>query len=466
MVATLVMLFLCCATALTILMLSKVIGPFRFFFLSPAEASLSFGLWVPNSTGIETRNRIRAWREITPPDRALVESSHLAELRDQHVRSIAIPDARALGPFEIEELRSYLAAGGGVVLTGSIGVSRPDGTWRGYDQMKALLHVSEIQQVTRQASISIGSARRGPISAALAPRSRIPLIAEIGMPAVESPSAELRWDPAPTGRGRLDLGASRRVQIGPGRIAWLATGPENAREGASEPWHPMLQLLRSAIAWSARLPRLEVLPWPDGAAFAAKYVNRDTDDPATTPHLTNEADILAEIEWTHETSGLVLLALGESANADGHRTPSALKGFARTELRRRNAWIAADGAIQSWSRIHSSFRVSFRQPGPRRIQVDVTNGAREPAEKVVVRLHVNRPVIAASSAKTRILQDAASVRFEERAEWIDLVLPELQPRSSTSYFVDFELVSDLSGNFENSMRLKIDGQTSPVHVRL
>ncbi len=163
MVGALFVLFITCATALTILMLGKVIGPFRFFALSHAEASLSFGLWIPNPGGIETQNRIHAWREIAPRDRALIESDSLAELREKQVRSIAIPDARTLGPREVEELQAYLAAGGGAVLTGSIGVSRPDGEWRGYEQMETLLHVTEVQQMTRLASISIGASRRSTV---------------------------------------------------------------------------------------------------------------------------------------------------------------------------------------------------------------------------------------------------------------------------------------------------------------
>lgn len=466
LVGTLTVLFLSCATALAILMLVKVIGPFRFIALSPDEAALSFGLWIPNPGGVETQNRIRAWREIAPRDRALVESESLSELRDQRVRSIAVPDARGLGSRELDELRNYLAAGGGVVLTGSIGVSNPDGSWRGYEQMEALLHVGEIQQLERTASVSVAAARRGPLSSSLAPRERIPLIRELGMPAVDGTSAELRWDMALGPDGRRGLGASRRIDVGGGRIAWLATGPENASEGASEAWHPMLQVLRSAIAWSAKLPSIEVLPWPGGAAFAAKYDAAGGRDAAESRALSGAAEVLLEIESALDTGGLVHLALEETTQSGGKQNPTSLKSYAEVELRKRAAWIAREREIMRWSTTYSSFRASFRQRGPRRVQVDVTNGARVAAEDVVVRLHVNRPVISVSSASTQVLQKPASLRFEERAEWIDVIVPSLEPRSSHSYYVDFELLSDLSGNFQDPVRPAIDGRKSPVHIQL
>jgi len=465
LVGTLFVLFATCATALAILMVVKVIGPFRFMALSSAEANMSFGLWTIGRGGIETENRVRAWREVAPRDRPLIESKSLAELRDLRVRSIAIPDARSLGPYEIEGLLSYLASGGGVVLTGSVGVSRPDGTWRGYEQMEALLQVDEIHQVTRQSAISIAAAKRGPLSEALSPRRRIPMIAEPGMPAVDGVDAELHWDQVVGNSGPRGPGASRRVEFGPGRIAWLAAGPESAREGASSNWHPMLRLLRSAIAWSAGLPRVEVLPWPGGAAFAAKIASAAPNDPADTPNFESRAAVLAEIEWAKETGGLLRLTLGEPTT-QGVRTPSPLRETVRAELKRLAAWIPAAGEIQRWSRIHSDFRASFRQRGPRRVQIDVTNGTREIADDVVIRLHVNRPVVAADSSRTQVGQEDAIVRFKRRAEWIDLLLPALQPRSSHSYYVDFELLSDLAGNFREQTNPKINGRACSAHVQL
>ena len=55
--------------------------------------------------------------------------------------------------------------------------------------------------------------------------------------------------------------------FGKGRLAWIAVGPERAATTGTD-HRLLLHVLEAAVAWSSRMPSVEVLPWPGGAPFA------------------------------------------------------------------------------------------------------------------------------------------------------------------------------------------------------
>jgi hypothetical protein len=74
--------------------------------------------------------------------------------------------------------------------------------------------------------------------------------------------------------------------------------------------------------------------------------------------------------------------------------------------------------------------------------VAITNRASRPARDVVLRLHLNERVLHAEAEPTALLQERPVLRFRSGAESIDLGLPELAPRRSAAFTVDYETVNE------------------------
>ena len=252
------------AAVLCVYMLVGTVGPFRFGVARDA-GSHGIGLWeAPSPDPATSRRRVAAWRRIVPDDRPLRVDRSLAALRDAGVEVIAVPDARALGDAELAALRDFARAGGGVVLAGAIGVETARGEWRGYDAMARLLGVERVSPLERASSQAVVARTRGPLTAPLLPGERIPLLPEAGVPALPGERSELAWEIAAAGSAggsEPSRAADLRLEIGQGRLVWLAAGPECA-EGGLDAHTPIARLLRAALAWAADEPVLEVVP-PD-----------------------------------------------------------------------------------------------------------------------------------------------------------------------------------------------------------
>src|SRR5262249_33239337 len=216
---------------------------------------------------------------------------------------------RVLAESDAKALSSYLAAGGGVVLTGSIGVRDPDGSGRGDEGMRSLLGAEPIPLAV-DAAQALVAARRGVLSSPLVPRERIAIRAESGLPGLPGAAAELTWA---SEDGATTLCGSLRHTVGRGRLAWLAGGPGRAGHEAGAralgrgPQAP-------ARAGAAPRPLVEVLPWPGAARFAAVLdVHGDVESGARTPLRFAVAD---EIEEAEASGGLAHLR-ARAAGAGG-----------------------------------------------------------------------------------------------------------------------------------------------------
>ncbi len=260
---------------LCVLMLIGTVGPFRFAVARGAEAH-GIGLWeAPSPHPDSSRLRVAAWRRIVPEDWPLRVDRNFASLRAAGVAVIAVPDARALGDADLAALRDFARAGGGIVLAGSVAVETPLGEWRGYEAMAQLLEVERVFPLERTYSQAFVARARGPLTAPLLPGERIALVPEAGVPALAEESPELCWDSDPTEAAsgpERPRAAARRLQLGSGRLVWLAAGPESA-QGGLDAHLPIAGLLRAALSWAAGDPVLEVVPvdWtPTASGDAAR----------------------------------------------------------------------------------------------------------------------------------------------------------------------------------------------------
>jgi hypothetical protein len=256
--------------ALSVQMIAAIVGPFDLVGATPSGAS-ELGVWMPGSAGYdaraEARRRARSWRAALGGRVEVREAGSLEQLAAQGVSAIAVSDARALSAAELGALAEYVRSGGSAIVVGPVAVRGPDGEWLGTGAMARLLGVARVVPLPRRASLGLEAARRGPLSAGLAPGQRLALDAEEGAPALDEPGAELRWVGDEAGPVQ---GASLRRELGSGRLVWLGAGPDRSAAGATAPGGDFARLAAAAFAWAAREPFAEVLPASGGGARAAE----------------------------------------------------------------------------------------------------------------------------------------------------------------------------------------------------
>jgi hypothetical protein len=249
--------------ALSVQMIAAVVGPFDLLRGAAPVGAPLLGVWMPASSGYdartEARRRARAWRAVLGERVAVREAGSLGSLAEAGVAVVALSDARSLSDAELSELREYVRRGGAAIVSGPVAVRGPGGAWRGTAAMARLLKVARIATLPREASSALEAARRGPLSAGLAPGQRLAVLAEPGVPALDDAAAELRWAGGEDA-ARGARGASLRRELGAGRLVWLGAGPELSAAGATTPGGDFARLCAAAFAWAAREPFAEALP--------------------------------------------------------------------------------------------------------------------------------------------------------------------------------------------------------------
>lgn len=411
---------------LSIQMISAVVGPFRIAQLGQHDPRGAVALLRDAYQPVGAAVRSPFGHELVRSGRSVREVTSLRELDPAKTGAIVLSEPRVLGEEEGAALRNYLAGGGGAVLIGSVGVRDADGAWLGYDTMRNLLGapVTPLAEDRAQAIVAAG---RGPLAAALAPRQRIGVKPEIGLPGATLAGAELRWagaqpsDAAPA--------AALRREFGAGRLAWIAVSPDAAATTGAD--HQSLRhVLEAAVAWTSRTPWIEVMPWPGGAPFAG-VVEQDAvaaTAPADSPRVWQR-----EIDAAAADGGIARLLV-----TDRHAATEKQLAAALGELTRRGAWVATRSELSTWTRERAAVEVSVRRAGPHRVLVEVTNFGRSRASRVVLRLWLNEPVRSAEAEATKLMQDDAGVRLVPNAEVLDLVLPDLDARASAAFSLDYE----------------------------
>ena len=292
--------------ALSLLMIGSVIGPFRLFARDTTIATHGLGLWIlPSSESaapLTRERRLAAWRDVASDTAEILVVRSLSDLAERGVRVVAVPNALALSDSESRQLEGFLASGGGVILTGAFGVLDGQGRPRGTGAMQRLLRVPRVTLSPRGAAPALTSHRRGPLAAALAPGQQLALAPDPLLPGIDDPSADLVWlrDPE-SGTGDS---ASRRLDVGAGRLVWLAAEPaEIANAALDAEARDGRRLLAAAYAWAAREPFAEVL-----AAKPAR--GQEQLDPAAWLRLRERVAVRVERIGPHRS-------LVEVTNRDG-----------------------------------------------------------------------------------------------------------------------------------------------------
>jgi len=426
---------------LSIQMISAVVGPFRLAQLGKSDPRAVVALFREADEPAGSIVRTEFGHELVGSGRLVREVTSLRSLDPSEIGAIVISEPRVLQDDEAAELRTFLAGGGGAVLVGSVGVRDADGAWLGYERMRNLLG-ADVVSLDEDRARAIVADHRGPIAAALVPRQQIDIRYEEGLPGALIANAELSWAGA-HGDSQADSGgpaAALRREFGKGRLAWIAVGPERAATAGAD--HRLLRhVLEAAVAWSSRMPSVEVLPWPGGAPFAG-VVERDIAVATPQPELGWKS----EIDAAASDAGIAHLRVPSEARRHGD-TEKRLAGVIG-ELERRRAWVATRNEISNWTRQRAVVEASVRRAGPHRVVVEVTNFSRAEASRVVLRVFLNQPVLRAAVEATELLQGTATVQLRPHAEVLDLALPPLDPRSSAAFSLDYEPASSQQGSGE------------------
>lgn len=399
---------------LTIQMISSVVGPFRVADIGATDPRTVVALWRPTDAVAGALAKGALGHELVQSGRSVREIGAIGAISPGQVGVIVLSEPRGMDPQEVEALRRYVESGGGAVVVGSIAVRDAGGAWRGYDAMNELLGADVIPQDGARAIVA---SRRGPLSSALAPRQRVAVAAEPGLPGIAIADAELRWD------GDRSLAASARREIGRGRLAWIAVGPERADVSETERTQ-LRQVLEAAVAWASRTAWIEVLPWPQGKSFAG-VVERASGTP------TAKKSWQRAIDSARPDAAVVQLRVAsDGARGDGWADALAA-------IQRAGGWTATRKELTDWTLTRSSIDASVRRAGPRRLLVELTNRSRSDADGLVLRLHLNERAGEARAESTKLMQEAPQLRSARDAESIDLVLPRLAARTSFAYSVDY-----------------------------
>jgi len=427
--------------ALNVLTVSAVIGPFHVFARGSSTGVEKLGLWLPvSSAGVapeERARRLRAWHAAVVRERDVHDSDTLASLTA--FRVVVVGDARALTRDEALQLGRFLTSGGGVLLTGPVGVRDARGRWRGYGLMQDLLRVSRVSPLSADGSGYVTPGRRGPLVADLEPGRRIAMIPQSGAPALANPDAELLWSEA---KASGPAGASRRIEVGRGRLVWLAAGPERAvAEHSRELLHggPSSRVLEAAVAWLAREPRLEVLPWPEGAPMAAvRPKNAAIGAEAASMPLPRRARDAIDAVVARADRRASLLDLGQLARGFPDLPVQTVHAYAGDALRARGAWFAGPGGYARWRRGRRALDVGLHRAGPQRQLLEVSNRGGETIENAVVRVYLNAPALSAVVGRTTLQQGEPKARFQFGNGIVDVRLPPMRAGEHLAYTLDVE----------------------------
>lgn len=438
-------LFLLAASAvLVIAMLSNVIGPFRFTSLDEASGrARGVGFWIPDDGEIpyppEIARRAGAWRRFVGGDDVVIESNRLRDLLNAGVGVVILPDARRISAEQAEALRRYMMDGGGIIVTGSIGVRDPDDDeWIGYGVMRDLLQVPSIVPLPREYSDQIAVRQRGPIVARLGPGEHFDVMSEPGVPALEGRDGELLWARALAGDG-THTAASRRIRLGLGRLAWIGPGPEVVDESHQEDQRALERSLANAIAWVRRKPVLEVMPWSNGLRFAVAIEKRV--DPEAAPlddraRFVLEDAATAAIERAAESGEHVEIEIPVSGPGDVWA--EALRVRLLEQIRATGGWPATREEASTWFAQREAIRTSVTQAGPNRLLVNVSNRAEVDVAGLGLRLWINRPASSIETEAINIGQAVPRVTFQRASESAEIALPDLVAGSSIAFYIDLD----------------------------
>jgi peptidoglycan/xylan/chitin deacetylase (PgdA/CDA1 family) len=321
----LTVLFCASAVVLLLFMLRTEIGPFALLEAQPVSAFPDrVGYFEPERSRErpewERRALRAAWNDLLPDALEKTAVTKLEEL-PKRTDALVVADASRLSPAEGEALLRWVEGGGSAILAGWIG-----STEQPTELMHALLSVDRVDILGRDESYFVAAARRGTLNAGLAPGLRSGLPAADASPAIATQDAELVWSNWNLRPIRELSGASRRLERGSGRLAWIAVDARRAHQ--AEDREKLVRLFENALRWAHRDISGELHTWPGGAPFAG-LIAMDTEDQFANAHAVAAAAasepfpmtylVVAGIAKQHPRVMAQLIRTGEiGSHADVH----------------------------------------------------------------------------------------------------------------------------------------------------
>lgn len=190
---------------------------------------------------------------------------------------LILPAARCLSDKEIRSIKDFMNEGNSVLATWSTGVYKPDGKWKGWDDLEQLFGVSFISEISQKEGSRIHSLFGGtPVSSQIDPGFRLqittfdkPIEVKINsantFPLGFWANSEFPFE----GKNQNDYKTSAVYgNYGKGNFVWF--GFEFSAVVGAEPHQKNAnQLLRNTINWLSDSIIVQMETWPDGKQAAA-----------------------------------------------------------------------------------------------------------------------------------------------------------------------------------------------------
>ncbi len=401
----------------------------------------------------------------------------LSEIPARAFAAWVLPAQETLAPEDFAALESYLALGGGVVLSGRAG-----------SEASGKSALAKLFPGARFAQPATGATRLrvvgpGALVAGLAPGHEIE-VAGTGRALAASPGEALGWDG--------EQGAAGLVALYRGApVAWLGLAPNRIGDAAVA--HT---LAANALRFALREPVLDLRAWPEGRPCAVlidrvhparagaadcRLASAAADAGAKSPELRKLAregcrflSVPAEgraLPELFEVDGAPLVAIPE-ARAHGSVRGSALMsellaGYERAErlggvyslradarwraakgrellytrvgdeLRARGAWFAEPEELAEWWSARAGVRAQLEVVARDRVRVHFANPGTSEARGVTARVYLPHGAETARLVARPMLRSAPLLRISADHTWIEIVERSLDPGAEVSYTIRF-----------------------------
>ncbi len=180
---------------------------------------------------------------------------------------VVAPEAVCLSGAEIEAFFRHLRRGGGVVVNWAFGARDANCDWRGWGTLRDFTDAIDIVEYQASDELFITIPGSLPISAGLAPGSRIEFYADSHL-GLLTPGPRVYWSDwalnsiSSGGEAAADAALALRTTLGGGRAVWFGFRPGQAVRPLDETRVNLL--LRNALRWAAGVPSAAVGAWPEG----------------------------------------------------------------------------------------------------------------------------------------------------------------------------------------------------------